>query len=252
MKDLASQIIESPIFGMSINLNLLGSEKLCSFDCPYCNLGRTKVRMTQIKKEVVFPTAESIDESLREQLRARIEQSSKIDSILISGNGEPTLHPEFDIIVDLLINARNEMANDAKLLLLTNGAQFTTNKIVAATNKLDEVLVKLDAGNEKVFKSANAPLIRADLSRISSGCRKLDQVTIQTLFFGGENSNAGNDDVDEWIELVGVIKPAKVIIHTIFDPPADSKCQALTEDDLYIIQSKLKRKLNLESQVYYW
>lgn len=252
MNYLASNLSESPIFGNTIELNLLGSQKLCSFDCPYCNLGPTTVRMTHIKKEVEFPLAKDIDRALRDQLKKCLNQTGQVETILISGNGEPTLHPDYDNIVNLILDARKELARDAKIVLLTNGAQFKTNKIINATNKLDESIIKLDAGNDKTFKSTNAPLIRADLSRISSGARNLKNVTIQSLFFAGEKTNASSQEVDDWIELVGVIKPTRIMIHTVYEPPSDKGCLPLTEDDLYIILSKLKRKLNIESQVYYW
>ena len=69
MTSLASNLFKSPIFGSSIDVNFLGTQKFCSFDCPYCNLGNSSVRMTQIKKEVQFPSPEDIDRSLRESLK---------------------------------------------------------------------------------------------------------------------------------------------------------------------------------------
>ena len=250
MKDLAGKPYDDLRFGKSVIINPLGEEKLCSYDCIYCDLGPSEVRMNQIKKEVQFPKVEEIQAALRESLREANQENIKVDSLLLSGNGEPTLYPELPELIEQLLVVRQELAADAKLILLSNGAHIDTNKIVHALDQLDERVIKLDCGNERSFKKTNSPLIRATLSRITSGSRKLKDCIVQSLFYGGPKSNNSKDNIDEWMELVGILKPKKIQIYTIDRPPVDPSCTPLSEDDLYVIESLIKRKLNIASEVF--
>lgn len=250
MKELAGKPYNDLRFGQSVIINPLGSEKLCSYDCVYCDLGPSEVRMNQIKKEIEFPKVKDIELALRETLREANQQNIEIKSLLLSGNGEPTLYPEIPELIDRLLIVRQELCPSAKLILLSNGAHLDTNKMVHALDQLDERIIKLDCGNERSFKKTNSPLIRATLSRITSGSRKLKDCIVQSMFYGGPKTNNTKDNIDEWMELVGILKPKKIQIYTIDRPPVDPTCTPLPEDDLYIIESRIKRKLDIPSEVF--
>ncbi|MBK7890174.1 MAG: hypothetical protein IPJ84_04790 [Bdellovibrionales bacterium] len=83
--------------------------------------------------------------------------------LLISGNGEPTLHPDFENIMKGLVATRNELMPTLKILVMTNGDSLDDREIVRALNLADERIVKLDVATEDSFRSFNKPLSRTKL-----------------------------------------------------------------------------------------
>ncbi len=242
--------VESRRFGRSLGVNFLGLNKICSFDCPYCELGLTTIRMNQLKQESVFPDVESIDKSVRDLMKSELKAERPFDTIAISGNGEPTLHPHFLEAIELLITARNDIAPKVPIVVLTNGAHCDSKRVVLGLNLVDERILKIDAGGENMFKKMNRPLVRANLGKITSGARKLKDTIVQSLFVKGSVDNTKLEDLEEWMEVIGIVQPKKVQIYTIDRIPAESGLLKADEDTLYTIESRLKRKLQLECAVF--
>ncbi len=235
-------------YGRCLDINLLGPQKLCSFDCPYCNLGPSVQRLNLIKKgELQLPTkAEVLD-----QFRIKtLEYRGTFDHVILSGNGEPTLHPEFAEIVTDLALIKRELEIKGKFLLLSNGAHFENKNIVTAANLFDERVIKLDAGNDRTLKKVNQPLVRANVNKIYTNMRKLKDVIIQSFFVTGSADNTSNEAIEDWMEVIGIIKPKLVQICTINQTPALSSVLPASEDTLYTIASKLKRRIQIESNVF--
>lgn len=244
---LAYGPVNSRRFGLSLGVNPLGPDKVCSFDCRYCDLGHTVMTMNKVRKELVFPARSEIVEAVRQELRKNHEGLS---AITFSGNGEPTLHPEFEELVADIQIARNELAPQAKLIALSNGAHLDSKKVIAGMNKLDIRVLKLDAGSDKMMKVLNAPLVRRNLSQLLTGFKKLNNCVIQAMFVKGPIDNTQASDVDEWVELVGMIQPVGVQLLTVTRPPADSAILPVEEDVLYSIAFKLKKRTQLEAQIF--
>lgn len=244
---LAYGPIDSRRFGRSLGVNCLGPAKVCSFDCRYCDLGASTMTMNKIRKELVFPNRLDIVTAVRESLR---RAGPAPDAIVFSGNGEPTLYPDFDLLVTDVLAARGDLASNAKLIVLSNGAHLDSKKVIAGMNELDIRVIKLDAGNDRGMKNLNAPLVRRNLAQLHAGTKKLKDCVIQALFVKGPIDNTGAAEVDEWVEMVGIIKPIGVQIMTITRPPADSSLQPVEDDALYTIAFKLKKRTRLEAQVF--
>ena len=239
-------------FGMSIEINPLGDQKVCSYNCVYCNLGPTEIRMNQVKKQMEFPSVDAIESALREIITESVTQNTSIDSLLVSGNGEPTLHLEIDQLTERLRKVQQEVLPNAKLIILTNGAHIENRRTVETLNLYDERVIKIDAASETGFKAVNAPLIRGNMSKVTSGARKLSDCIIQSVFFQGQNSNLDADELDEWMEVVGIVKPKSIHIHTLAkDSTNNPEISPATEDELYTILSKFQRKSNIEIKVFY-
>lgn len=251
IKELVYGPVQSRRLGLSLGINPLGEIKLCSFDCPYCHLGRSIVRMNQIRKEVAFPTLDAIESAVREKIRElKKEKEIPFQTMTISGNGEPTLYPNFDELVERLLKLREEMRIKAPLVALTNGAHMDSRKNIIGLNKLDERMLKIDAGSDRMMKIVNDPLIRGNITRIVTGTRKLKDVIVQTIFVRGITDNTRNEDVDEWIEVIGMIKPKAVHLYSIYQPTAVPGILKVDEDTLYTIASKLKRRTQIEALVF--
>lgn len=237
--------------GNSLGINLLGDgQKVCSFDCPYCDLGRTEIRLNRLKADALFPSLESIESALREGFLKSHQSVPKADHIAISGNGEPTLHPFFPDAMDLIVKARDTYLPSTKIIVFTNGANLDIRRVADALNRADERFLKFDAGNDRVFKEINSPLVRSSLSKILCGVRLLKDVVIQSFFVQGTVDNTIPGDIEDWMEVIGLVKPKAVHIHGMSRVPAVSGLKRCDEDTLYTISSRLERRTQIRSLVF--
>lgn len=237
-------------FGKTLVVNFLGQgPKVCSFDCPYCDLGRTFTRLNRLKNEVALPSVDVISKAMTEAFKKIHAEGPAIDSILISGNGEPTLHPEFPELVRALLEARNAWLPGKPIRVMTNGFALDNRKVVDVMNLIEERIVKIDVGNEKMFKAVNAPLSRTDLARVLNGVRKLRDVTIQSMLFKGLVDNTQKSDLDDWMEVIAMIKPKAVILQGLSRPAATPELVRLTEDQIYGIASLVERRTQIKPTV---
>lgn len=234
--------------GLVLGINFFGNQKICSFDCPYCELGRTSIRMNQLKNDLSFLSAQELIEQISEKMR--FYRHLPIKHILISGNGEPTLYPYLVEAIDLLLIARSEIMPEIPIVLMSNGVHLDKKRISHSLDRLDEIMIKVDAGNENVLKQINKPLVRANVGRIISAARKLKSVSCQSFFVRGVIDNTKDQMIDDWIEVVGMIKPAKVYLYSLKRVPPIKGLIAADEDTLYTIASKLKRRTQIESLVF--
>lgn len=239
--------VQSLRYGSTVGVNLLGNEKVCSYNCVYCSLGPTLLTMNKVRKAYRFPTLEQ----LRENFRAYISRSVPMDNIVVSGNGEPTLYPDFDEAMKLVLELRQEHLPNAKVIVLSNGVHLDNKKVVNGLNMIDERVIKVDAGNDGLIEKINDPLVRFSMAKFLSGVRKLSDTVVQSLFFTGEIDNTQADMVDEWIEVIGMIKPKAIQLCTITrETPLMPGLKPLDEDTLYSIAFKLKKRTTLEATVF--
>lgn len=241
--------LTSPL-GRIVDVNILGTKaKLCSFDCAYCDLGATEVRLNKLKDEGVLPSVDDVIEAARADFKRIHTVGPMIDTITISGNGEATLHPEFPEIVKALVELRNEWLPGKPIALFTNGALLEQRRICDAANLLDQRFVKLDAGNERVFKTMNTPLSRVTLQKVLGGIRRLKDVSIQAMFAQGAIDNTQSSDIEDWIEVIALLQPKTVWIQGVSRAPQYSAVKHCDEDTLYTIASKLERRTALKAIV---
>lgn len=204
--------------------------------------------LNRARKEYIYP---SLDD-LRLAFRDYIQKSVPIDSIVVSGNGEPTLYPDFETAMQTVVELREGHLPGRRIVVLTNGAHLENKKIVSGLCLADDPVVKVDAGNEKILQSLNQPLVRTNLEKLLSYLNRLDKYSTQSLFVKGEVDNSTAEHVDEWIEVMGILRPKSVQLCTLTRPSKVSQgLQALNEDELYSIAFKLKKRTGLEAQVFY-
>lgn len=231
---LHSGIIYGPVssrrLGLSLGLNILPtSYKLCSFNCVYCQCGRTDVcTMDAAAKLGDFPTRDGF----RKALESTLCENKKIDSITFSGNGEPTLHPQFEELVDIAKQLKEEHFPKAKLGVLSNSSTVSIEKVRRALGKLDFKIMKLDAGSLETFRRINRPGKEVDYRAIVNGLKSLEGVTLQTMFTDGTTQNIGEQEVTEWIERVSEIQPMKAQIYSLDRPPTEPSLRKVTAERL--------------------
>ena len=210
----SNSIIFGPIpsrrFGISLGIDLSPSKKQCNFDCLYCELEGAKT----VDKMDIYP---SVDEIIKE-VKLNI-QKHKLDVITITCNGEPTLYPNLDELVDRL----NEIKENTKILILSNGSTIYKKDIFETLLKIDLVKLSLDCISEKCFKKLDRQNKSVEIDKIVPSMIEFSQKTkndffIEVLFVKDLNDN--EEELGLLYEALKKINPKRVDIGTIDRPPA--------------------------------
>jgi wyosine [tRNA(Phe)-imidazoG37] synthetase (radical SAM superfamily) len=250
MIQLQRKIVYGPVhsrrLGISLGLNILPTKiKVCSFDCLYCQYGWTD-EFDDKTLSKILPSKDEILEALETQLK---EMNYEPDYITFSGNGEATLHPEFGAIVDGVIELRNKYTPHAKTTILSNTTQVFKPEVREALAKLDERIMKLDAGYEYMFSQYNRPAKYVNLDVITDELSKMDGVTIQTLFTSGPMGNYIEKNILAWIERIKKINPVFVQIYSLDRGYPSEEISYVSKEELGKIKELLDKE-NIKSEVY--
>ena len=157
---LFDQIIFGPIhsrrLGLSLGVNLLPVDaKICSFNCIYCECG-----FNTTIQDFPFPTRAQVSEILSAKLQQMKTDGEIPDVITFAGNGEPTLHPHFDGIIDDTIELRNKFCPTAKVSVLSNSTRIHKPHIFNALNKVDNNILKFDSAIDRTMKLIDQPVVK--------------------------------------------------------------------------------------------
>lgn len=247
---LKEGIIYGPVssrrLGRSLGINLLPcKDKVCSFDCIYCQYGPTKRKM--IAPETgIFPPADGV---LKEIERA-LGEHRRLDHITFSGNGEPTLHPSFEKIVEKTNGLRNRLKPGVPTAILTNSTRLSEKSISAAVSLLDRPIGKLDAGNVKTFQTVSRPHPSIDLDEIVDGMRQTRNITIQSVLFDGPVSNSKGKDLEDLINAMSRVDPVEVQIYSTVRPVPSASIIQLPMKRLKEIAHSMHKRLGVPVKAY--
>lgn len=201
--------INSRRFGSSLGIDLSPALKQCNFDCLYCELAPSATTDTQ--KETV--KVSTIISELKEHL------NDKIDVITITANGEPTLYPYLDELIDEI----NKIKNSTQTLILTNSATLVDEKVFNSLLKLDQVKLSLDAVSESVFKRIDRPHAGIEIKDIVQKVIDFSKafkgkLFIEILFVHGLNDT--QDEIKKLNEVLLKLDVSRIDLGTIDRPPA--------------------------------
>lgn len=242
--------IDSRRFGLSLGVNVIPAQtKVCSFDCCYCECGPSALKKYD-PGGVVWPDKNLLCESLENYLTHHPTVAMALAAITFSGNGEPTLHPEFEQLIDCALLSRDRHAPHTKLVVLTNASELSRSEIRRALAKVDEPCIKLDAGNDALLKSLNYPLVEFHLQDLIKWCADLPQVVIQTIFVQGPIDNTTPEAIDDWIDCLRQIRPRRVDIYTLHRKPVDLGLRPVEMDKLNQIAEQVRVMVQTPVQVY--
>lgn len=253
---LFDEIIFGPVnsrrLGVSLGINLLPTDsKFCNFNCIYCECGWTPGK-GQMKSD--FHELGVIVSKLENFLSDYKAEGKTIDTITFAGNGEPTLHPKFNEVIDETIRLRDEFYPEAKISVLSNATMLHSSRVVDALKKVENKILKLDSAIEATALLMNQPLGTYKVEKIVEQFKQFKgQFILQTMFLKGsynktEFDNTSELEIEAYLELVNQIRPDKVMIYTIArDTPADT-LEKISKEQLELIAEKI-RALNITVEV---
>ena len=246
--------------GLSVGINLFPDQKYCPFDCPYCEV-------FPFSTNAVF-SHEQMEEDLRAVIADARERNIQVKDICFSGNGEPSLSPDFPMALELAGRIRGELVPSAELVLITNGAGLLQQQIFsllqdAAAPSLEgghlalDIWLKLDAGTPGWYQLINRSGIPHDklIAKIKEFAA-LAPFTIQTMLCLVDGEAPPEEEAQAWENLVvelAVIaagKFRKIQIYGKARPsPDDPKAQELPVAYLEERATSLKQVLGGPSQI---
>ncbi len=250
---LFTDIIYGPIksrrLGISLGVNLLPlHSKLCNFDCIYCECGWNEDNRT-IKPQ--FNSREDVREVLRSTLSKMAEEGQHLDVITFAGNGEPTIHPEFEGIIDDTIALRNELAPEAKVSVLSNATQLHRESVRNALHKVDNAILKLDSAIEATAHTINKPQGNYSVAEVVKNLAKFGrEFVLQTMFLRGEYNGEYIDNTTErefmaWAAVVEHLRPRSVMVYSIDRATPCKTLQKVEREELEKIAERV-RALGIE------
>ena len=246
--------IHSRRLGSSLGVNLLPLQrKVCTYDCIYCECGWNKETE---RNEIKLPTLDEVTTLLEKRLKELVADGVPVDSFTFAGNGEPTLHPQFPQVAQMVRAMRDKYYPKAVVTLLTNATQLSRPEIFDAVLKLDNPVLKLDAGTAAMRAAINKPnkpentfeQLVDNLVRFGNKC------IVQTLLLRGENdghaiSNVSDEEFAEYVEILKKIQPKYVMLYAIDRATPEKKLEKLTVKELESY-AQIIRNEGIEVKVY--
>lgn len=231
MTALYPQIVYGPVrsrrLGLSLGVNLLPLEaKLCTFDCIYCECGWNGENTGSRR----FNSREQVAAALEAALVAMAADSQLPDVITFAGNGEPTMHPDFEGVIADTIALRDKYAPNAKISVLSNATQLHRADVVRALERVDNNILKIDSLDEEMARLINKPCCNYSVAKVVEQLKAFNgKVIVQTMFLRGQYDSRVVDNTTEeqivaWLEAVKAIAPESVMVYSI---ARDTPCKTL-------------------------
>lgn len=211
--------IHSRRLGVSLGVNLLPNDgKICTFDCLYCEAGFN----AQGAGTTGFPPRAKVAADLEAKLSEMKAQGSPLDVITFSGNGEPTVHPEFPGIIDDTLRIRDRYYPEARVSVLSNSTRISRPEVFKALLKVDNNILKLDSAiTETIYQIDRPTLPHLTADTFIENLEKFKgKCIIQTMMLRGEYDgkkvdNTTLDEIEALIDAYRRIKPSEVMIYSI-------------------------------------
>jgi len=208
-------LIASKRLGRSLGINLSGTQrKLCDYNCVYCFYGKT----SGPPENEEFPAVDDVISAVEDFLTSDIQA----DWLTFSGNGEPTIHPEFPTIVREVRKLVEKKRPGLRIALLTNGSTVRNENVINSLRWIDLPIIKLDAGDQESLMQINRPVVsEIKAEELIEGLRRISvdgRLTIQSVMFDGRPTNTRGDVYQKWLEAIDYIKPDALQVYTLDFP----------------------------------
>ncbi|MDE6113640.1 MAG: radical SAM protein [Muribaculum sp.] len=236
--------VHSRRLGTSLGVNLSPVDgKVCSFDCVYCEAGYN----SQGTGKSGLPSREDVARQLESKLKEMSAAGEPLDVITFSGNGEPTMHPDFEGVIDDTLALRDRYYPGAKVSVLCNSTRLDREGVVNGLRKVDNCILKLDSAltptmrliDQPVSKSFTCEYVIPQLEAFGDKC------IIQTMMLRGNHDGKHIDnttpaEVDALIEAYKRIKPREVMLYSIDRATPESDLQKVEREELESIACRMR------------
>ena len=242
---LFQSIIYGPIhsrrLGTSLGVELMPLDhKLCTFNCVYCECG-----WNSPVSHPKLPTREEV----RAALEAKLQEGLDLDVITFSGNGEPTLHPDFLGIIQDTCALRDQYCPKAKVSVLSNSTQLGRPDVVQALRLCDNRILKLDAGTDDMMRRIDLPVNpNLTVHQIMEWLQVFKgDFTLQTCFLKGEHNgrildNTRSEELTAWYKAVETLHPKQIMIYVIDRKTPEEHLSKIPREEMERIAAPLIAK----------
>jgi wyosine [tRNA(Phe)-imidazoG37] synthetase (radical SAM superfamily) len=227
MKRMVYGPVPSRRLGVSLGVDIV-QFKTCSYDCIYCQLGRSTIHTVQRRSFV------SVD-SVMNQIKEVVDQNSDIDYISFSGSGEPTLNVDIGEMIHRIKNF-----TQIPVAVLTNGSLLWQKEVREDLSQADLVVPSIDAVSEEVFRKINCPIeglgVKKVLDGIKQFCNEFEgKIWVEIMLVKGINDS--EEEIRRISQFSGDLKADKIQLNTVIRPPADSRAKPVDKQRLSEIKA---------------
>ncbi len=222
---LFSSIIYGPVhsrrLGISLGINLMPTNaKVCTFNCIYCECGWNTDNKA---RHLTLPTVQEVYSQLETKLQELQQSNVTPDVITFSGNGEPTLHPDFESVISHTITLRDTYFPSAKISVLSNSTQLYRPDVQRALTLIDNRILKLDSAVTQTMRLIDIPNNQhLTVPQIIEYLQPFNgKFTLQTCFLRGTLNdgtiinNTTNKEIEAWLDILPQINPKDIMIYVI-------------------------------------
>lgn len=247
---LREKIVFGPIhsrrLGSSLGINLLPEDgKLCNFDCIYCECGWNRNGRCGNK----LPHTEDLRMALEVKLQECRASGTGIDSITFSGDGEPTLNPDFAEMIDTTLQLRDRYYPKAVVSVLTNATRICRKDVFEALRRVDNPILKLDAPTDEGAEKINNPACDYSVAEIVDGMRKFEgNFVLQTMFLRSNDFDSSDPaSLQGWMDIVRTLKPREIMVYTIDRETPQQGLEKFTEAQMRsMVQPLIDEGFNIQ------
>lgn len=237
--------IHSRRLGVSLGVNLMPADgKVCSFDCIYCEAGYN----SQGHGRAGLPSRPQVSADLEQKLRSMADAAEPLDVITFSGNGEPTLHPDFPAIIDDTLALRDKYFPQAKVSVLSNSTRIFDPAVAEALKKVDNNILKLDSAIEETMRIIDCPQQPGfTVDRVVESLRQFaGNAIIQTMLLRGEHDghtvdNTTPAEIDALIDAYRRISPRSVMLYSLDRSTPEEHLVKVPHEELERIADRLRQ-----------
>ncbi|MDE6010796.1 MAG: radical SAM protein [Muribaculaceae bacterium] len=236
--------IHSRRLGTSLGINLLPDDgKVCTFDCVYCEAGYN----SQGTGTTGLPTTERLRKDLEAKLKDMKGKGETLDVITFSGNGEPTLHPQFGEVVTIVNELRDKYYPEAKTSVLTNSTRIFDPGVAEALRHVDNNILKLDSAIDPTMRLIDNPVSKDfTVEKLVEALKQFSgEGIIQTMFLRGEHNgrkidNTTPEEVDALIAAYKEIAPRGVMIYSLDRSTPEEKLIKVERAELEALADRIR------------
>ena len=255
--------------GISIGINL-NPDKVCNFDCVYCQVNRvsqgetrfvdTDKMLAELRQTLELVTSGQLYST--DKFRATPAPMRRLTDIAFSGDGEPTTHRNFDEVVAATAELKKaQQLPQVPLVLITNASMFHREHIQKALRILDdnqgEIWAKLDAGTSEYYEQINrAPFgFEAIVNNITEAAR-IRPLVIQSLFMRIDGQAPPESEWHAYCQRLCDITAAGgqlrlIQIYTIARTPAESYVSSMSDEEVDRMVDFVRSETGLEVAGFY-